>query len=177
MGIVPDSEYMLRLECGGVVKQLGAGVEMFKVGDRGCMLKGGSHENRVRTHVDRWYMIPDTMAFQKAATLPSIYVTVGTEEKRQFLESTYGIPRSQIFSSRNTKIEQGILRETGDRGIDCIFNSLVGELLNAPWRIFADGGTMVEIGKRDIIDRNTLAMEPFDTNALSELWACHSPRT
>ncbi|KAJ5446897.1 hypothetical protein N7445_001718 [Penicillium cf. griseofulvum] len=208
MGIVPDNEYMLGLECGGVVKRLGPGVDKFKVGDRVCMLKGGSYANRVRTHVDRCHIIPDSMTFEEAATLPSvylcslysmyhmanlregqsvlihsatggvgiaciqlaqykkaeIYVTVGTEEKRQFLESTYGIPRSRMFSSRNTKFEQEILRETGGRGIDCIINSLVGELLDASWRIVADGGTMVEIGKRDIIDRNTLSMEPFDRN-------------
>lgn len=56
------------------------------------------------------------------------------------------------------------MRETGGRGVNCIINSLVGELLDASWRIVADGGTMVEIGKRDIVDRNTLSMEPFDRN-------------
>ena len=104
-----------------------------------------------------WWLWPLTSVWQ-------IYVTVGTEEKRQFLETTYGIPRARMFSSRNTRFEQEILRETGGKGVDCIINSLVGELLDASWRIVADGGTMVEIGKRDIIDRHTLAMEPFDRN-------------
>lgn len=56
------------------------------------------------------------------------------------------------------------MRATGGRGVNCIVNSLIGELLDASWRILADGGNMVEIGKRDIIDRNTLSMEPFDRN-------------
>ena len=56
------------------------------------------------------------------------------------------------------------MRATNSRGIDVILNSLIGELLDASWRICADGGTMVEIGKRDIVDRNSLAMEPFDRN-------------
>lgn len=43
-------------------------------------------------------------------------------------------------------------------------NSLVGELLDESWRICADGGSMVEIGKKDIMDRNYLSMEPFDRN-------------
>ncbi|KAL4946450.1 hypothetical protein BDV06DRAFT_234051 [Aspergillus oleicola] len=93
-----------------------------------------------------------------------IYVTAGTEEKRRFLHVTYNIPESRIFSSRNTGFAEGILRETGGRGVDAIVNSLVGELLDASWRIVAAGGTMVEIGKRDIVDHNTLAMEPFDRN-------------
>lgn len=97
-------------------------------------------------------------------SLTQIYVTVGTEEKRQFLERNYGIQRSHMFSSRNTNFSAEILRETGGRGVDAIVNSLIGELLDASWRIIADGGTMVEIGKEDIVDRNSLAMEPFDRN-------------
>jgi NADPH:quinone reductase-like Zn-dependent oxidoreductase len=69
-----------------------------------------------------------------------------------------------MFSSRNTDFAEQIMRATNGRGIDVILNSLIGELLDASWRICADGGTMVEIGKRDIVDRNSLAMEPFDRN-------------
>lgn len=93
-----------------------------------------------------------------------IYVTVGTEDKRRFLESEFGIPRSRMFSSRSTAFAKDILAATGGRGIDVILNSLTGELLDETWRICADGGTMVEIGKRDILDRKQLAMEPFDRN-------------
>nr|AFP89392.1 polyketide synthase [Cladosporium phlei] len=93
-----------------------------------------------------------------------IFVTVGTEDKRRFLESEFGIPRSRMFSSRSTAFAKEILAATGGRGIDVILNSLTGELLDETWRICADGGTMVEIGKRDILDRKQLAMEPFDRN-------------
>ncbi|KAL8841188.1 MAG: hypothetical protein Q9170_001042 [Blastenia crenularia] len=208
MGIVPDDEYNLGFECAGTVKRLGSDVTKFKIGDRVCMLKAGSYVNRVRVSVDRCHIIPASMSFEEAATIPSvylcslyamyhlgclkegqtilihsatggvgiaciqlaqykkaeIYVTVGTEEKRQFLEDNYGIPRNRMFSSRNTKFAQEIMRETDGRGVDCIINSLVGELLDASWRIVANGGNMVEIGKRDIVDRNTLSMEPFDRN-------------
>lgn len=43
-------------------------------------------------------------------------------------------------------------------------NSLTGEMLDESWRICADGGTFVEIGKKDIVERNMLSMEPFDRN-------------
>lgn len=69
-----------------------------------------------------------------------------------------------MFSSRDTKFAEEIRRETNGRGIDVILNSLIGELLDESWRLTADGGTMVEIGKRDIVDRNSLSMEPFDRN-------------
>ncbi|KAI1213019.1 uncharacterized protein F4807DRAFT_471537 [Annulohypoxylon truncatum] len=93
-----------------------------------------------------------------------IFVTVGTEEKRQFLEKEYGIQRDHMFSSRNTQFARGIMKATNGRGVNVVINSLIGELLDASWRIMADGGNMVEIGKRDIVDRNTLSMEPFDRN-------------
>jgi NADPH:quinone reductase-like Zn-dependent oxidoreductase len=89
---------------------------------------------------------------------------VGTDEKRTLLASQFNIPANRMFSSRNTKFAEEIRRETYGRGIDVILNSLVGELLDESWRLTADGGIMVEIGKRDIVDRNTLAMEPFDRN-------------
>jgi NADPH:quinone reductase-like Zn-dependent oxidoreductase len=57
------------------------------------------------------------------------------------------------------------MEATNGEGIDVILNSLIGDLLDASWRIIADGGTMVEIGKKDIIDRNSLSMEPFGRNA------------
>ncbi|KAK0625506.1 hypothetical protein B0T17DRAFT_578452 [Bombardia bombarda] len=93
-----------------------------------------------------------------------VFVTVGTQDKREFLSSTFGIPHNRMFSSRTTKFAEEIMTETGGRGVDVILNSLTGELLDASWRIMADGGNMIEIGKRDIVDRNTLAMEPFDRN-------------
>ncbi|RAL04559.1 polyketide synthase fmaB [Aspergillus ibericus CBS 121593] len=93
-----------------------------------------------------------------------IFVTVGTDAKREFLSRTFGIPRTRIFSSRSGRFAEEIRRETHGRGVDVILNSLTGELLDESWRLTADGGVMVEIGKRDIVDRNRLAMEPFDRN-------------
>lgn len=93
-----------------------------------------------------------------------IFVTVGTDEKRQFLAENYGIPHDHIFSSRTTDFAPAILSATNGRGVDLILNSLTGEMLDESWRICADGGTFVEIGKKDIVDRNALSMEPFDRN-------------
>lgn len=91
-------------------------------------------------------------------------MTVSTKEKREFLATNFGIPENRMFNSRNTKFAEEIRRETNGRGVDVILNSLTGELLDETWRLTADGGTMIEIGKQDIVERNTLAMEPFDRN-------------
>ena len=93
-----------------------------------------------------------------------IFVTVGTDEKRDFLNTQFGIPRDHMFSSRDARFAQEISAITNGRGVDVVLNSLTGDMLDASWRLLADGGTMVEIGKRDILDRNALAMEPFGRN-------------
>lgn len=94
-----------------------------------------------------------------------IFATAGTEVKRRFLIDTFGIQPNHVFSSRTDEFATGIMAATNSRGVDVILNSLAGELLNETWRIIADGGTMVELGKKDILAKNNLPMEPFGRNA------------
>ncbi|CAM1502384.1 Fc.00g043680.m01.CDS01 [Cosmosporella sp. VM-42] len=94
-----------------------------------------------------------------------VFATVGSDDKRQFLKDSFGIPDDHIFNSRNTMFAQEILAATNGYGVDVILNSLTGELLEESWRIIAAGGTMVELGKQDIIERRSLPMEPFGRNA------------
>lgn len=54
---------------------------------------------------------------------------------------------------------------TENKGVDVILNFLTGDLLDESWRCIADRGILLEIGKKDILDRSTLSMEPFSRNA------------
>ncbi|KAI1381948.1 putative polyketide synthase [Hypoxylon crocopeplum] len=93
-----------------------------------------------------------------------IYVTVGTEAKREFLEQNYGVPRERMFSSRSTTFSTELMRATNGRGIDVCLNSLTGDMLHESWRCIAENGSLIEIGKKDLLDRNNLSMEPFNRN-------------
>ncbi|KAI1262708.1 reducing type I polyketide synthase [Xylariaceae sp. FL1019] len=95
----------------------------------------------------------------------TVFATVGSAEKKSFLISRFGLPEDRIFSSRTTEFAEQILNYTGGSGVDVILNSLAGELLSASWGIVAEGGTMVEIGKKDVLERAVLSMEPFNRNA------------
>lgn len=53
------------------------------------------------------------------------------------------------------------MRATNGYGVDVILNSLTGDLLNESWRCIVNGGTMVKLGKKDILNRNYLSIEPF----------------
>ncbi|KAK4222689.1 hypothetical protein QBC38DRAFT_489296 [Podospora fimiseda] len=94
----------------------------------------------------------------------TIYATVGNEQKRQFLMEEHGIPAERIFSSRNSGFGDGIRALTNGKGVDYVLNSLTGDLLDESWRLLADNGMLLEIGKKDMVARNSLSMEPFDRN-------------
>ncbi|KAJ2896892.1 putative polyketide synthase [Zalerion maritima] len=93
-----------------------------------------------------------------------IYVTAGTKAKEDFLVSEMGIPRSRIFPSRDAGFVDGIMRETGGKGVDLVLNSASGELLHASWKCVAEFGTMVDIAKRDMLGHGSLGMRPFSEN-------------
>ena len=57
------------------------------------------------------------------------------------------------------------MNATNNKGVDVILNFLTGDLLDESWRCVADRGILLEVGKKDIIERNTLSMEPFSRNA------------
>ncbi|KAL4937244.1 hypothetical protein BDV06DRAFT_227148 [Aspergillus oleicola] len=94
-----------------------------------------------------------------------IYATVGSEEKRQPLTSTYQIPADHIFDSRSSSFARAIQRVTGGRGVDVVLNSLSGDLLEDSWHCVAPFGRFLEIGKKDIQSNTKLPMAPFRRNA------------
>ncbi|CAG2170549.1 unnamed protein product, partial [Oppiella nova] len=69
-----------------------------------------------------------------------IYVTVGTEEKKEFLMNKYNIPENRIFSSRGTRFKYGIKEATKGKGVDIVLNSLSGERLDAGYECVANRG-------------------------------------
>ncbi|OBT54633.1 Type I Iterative Polyketide synthase (PKS) [Pseudogymnoascus sp. 24MN13] len=89
-----------------------------------------------------------TGAFAQAAIVlakhvgAEIFVTVGTEAKRQFVIKTYGIQPDHIFSSRDTSFAPSILLQ---ESVNCL----------APF------GRFVEVGKRDFEANSLLDMGAF----------------
>lgn len=94
-----------------------------------------------------------------------VYATAGSDEKRAFLHTKYGVERAHIFSSRHPGFADGVLRMTGGRGVDCVLNTLSGELLRQSWACLAPFGTFVEIGLRDILENTPLEMRHFAKTA------------
>ncbi|CAG2171131.1 unnamed protein product, partial [Oppiella nova] len=90
-----------------------------------------------------------------------IYVTVGTEEKKQFLVKEYNIPVNRIFNSRDILFKNHIIEATNGRGVDIVLNSLSGDKLDASYECVANCGRFVELGRFDMIQNKKLGMFDF----------------
>lgn len=93
-----------------------------------------------------------------------IYVTVGSETKRDYLVNHYNIRKDRIFNSRDDSFLSGLMKQTGGKGVDLVLNSLSGELLHASWKCVAQYGTMLELGKRDLAAFGQLDLRRFLEN-------------
>ncbi|KAL2871600.1 type I polyketide synthase [Aspergillus lucknowensis] len=93
-----------------------------------------------------------------------VFATVGSRSKKEFLIEHYHIPEDHIFYSRDTSFAKGIMRATGNRGVDVVLNSLAGDGLASSWACMASFGRFVEIGKRDIHSHSRLNMFYFAKN-------------
>jgi NADPH:quinone reductase-like Zn-dependent oxidoreductase len=91
-----------------------------------------------------------------------IFVTVGTEKKRDFVIEKYGIQPDHIFSSRDTSFAPGVLAMTQGKGVDVVLNTLAGALLQESFNCVAQFGRFIEVGKKDLELNSSLEMGTFN---------------
>lgn len=95
----------------------------------------------------------------------TVYTTVGSKEKRDFLKKTFPqLTDANISNSRDTSFEQFVLRATKGKGVDLILNSLAEEKLQASIRCLGLNGRFLEIGKLDLNNNTPLGMSVFLKN-------------
>lgn len=90
-----------------------------------------------------------------------IYVTAGSDEKRDFLR-LLGV--DHIFDSRSLAFADEILAQTGGTGVDVVLNSLAGEAINRNFRVLKPFGRFLELGKRDFYENTKIGLRPFRNN-------------
>ncbi|KAF2180125.1 hypothetical protein K469DRAFT_640404, partial [Zopfia rhizophila CBS 207.26] len=94
-----------------------------------------------------------------------IFATVGSEEKAQYLVKSCGIPRERIFSSRDPDDIQKLLPATGGKGLNVILSTSNGDVMHETWRCIAPRGRFIDVGRVDVQNHGTMAMEIFERNA------------
>ncbi|KAI1283698.1 Fatty acid synthase [Halotydeus destructor] len=94
-----------------------------------------------------------------------LYLTVGTQEKRDFLLSEFPtLDPSAIFDSRSTVFEDDIQKATSGKGVDVILNSLANEKLSAGLRCLSHNGRFLELGKVDFMSNSVLDINSLGHN-------------
>ncbi|KAL8768386.1 MAG: hypothetical protein Q9194_005723 [Teloschistes cf. exilis] len=135
------------------------GTALYALDDRGHLRAGETI--LIHSGAGAFGQATIALAQQRGA---KVFTTVSTEDKKDFLVRELGLPRENIFQSRDESFMQGIMSATNGKGVDVVVNSLTGDLLHASWRCCADFGRFVEVGKRDIVDAGKLDMDVFFRN-------------
>lgn len=76
----------------------------------------------------------------------------------------FGLLDNQIGDSRSVSFRDLILKETGGSGVDCVLNSLSGELLDASLEVLKPFGNFCEIGKFDLMNDTKVGIRCFSEN-------------
>ncbi|RYC54291.1 hypothetical protein CHU98_g11917 [Xylaria longipes] len=186
MNLIPGNERLLGLDGAGIIRRVGRAPGVYSVGQRVLANKKGSFANRVQCNIDgEVFPIPDGISFTAAATLNTVYSTAlyaltdvakvqpGQSVLVHSAAGGLGIAAVQlgnhlglrIFSSRSVNFATALMEKTGGKGMDIILNTVTGQMLHASWDCIGIGGTFVELGKRDILQKSSISMEPFQRNA------------
>ncbi|UKZ66516.1 putative secondary metabolism biosynthetic enzyme [Trichoderma atroviride] len=84
-----------------------------------------------------------------------VFATTRSASEREVLKDVYSIANDCIFSLRDSKFSNGILRMTNGTGVDYVLNSSVGDQLQETWNCLASCGTFLEISTKNT-SRSTL---------------------
>jgi NADPH:quinone reductase-like Zn-dependent oxidoreductase len=85
-----------------------------------------------------------------------VIATAGSDAKRAFLRLAGA---DHVLDSRSLGFADGVREITQGHGVDVVLNSLSGDAIEASFRVLADGGRFVEIGKRGIKDQAWVDMK------------------
>jgi len=90
-----------------------------------------------------------------------IYVTAGSERKRDFLR-LLGV--KHIYDSRSLCFVDDVLEATGGKGVDVVLNTLAGEAVNKGLALLRPFGRFLELGKRDFYNDSLVGVRPLRNN-------------
>lgn len=94
----------------------------------------------------------------------SVFATVGSKEKKDFLLKKYPCMEGKIFNSRSIDFADELLKFTDGKGVDVILNSLSEEKLQASLTCLADNGRFLELGKVDFVKDHKLFTHQMNEN-------------
>ncbi|RZB84952.1 fatty acid synthase, partial [Asbolus verrucosus] len=95
----------------------------------------------------------------------TVYTTVSTEWQKSFLKKQFNCLKDHnILSSDSTNFEPMLLMATSGVGAHVIINNLSGSLLQSSVGCLAEYGRLIQIGKYDLEENNSIGMSVFLKN-------------
>eukprot|EP01132_Coremiostelium_polycephalum_P001447 gene1447-1824_t len=142
------------LECSGIITAVGPNVKNLKVGDavvgyaRHCL---GSH---VVTKQD--------LVMKNPHSRGNIYCTVGSKEKEDYLEKTYGPIIQNIYSTRNKDYSETL----SSRGVDVVLNTLSGDYTSSNFRVLKAFGRLLDLSVTHIYANDSIELGNFKRDVI-----------
>ncbi|WP_330249649.1 SDR family NAD(P)-dependent oxidoreductase [Nocardia sp. NBC_00565] len=90
-----------------------------------------------------------------------VIATAGTEERRAQVRA---LGAHEVLPSRSIGFVDEVMRLTGGAGVDVVYSSAPGEILQQNFRVAGEFGRIVDIGKAEIYGSGTIDLRPFDRN-------------
>ncbi|WP_040781006.1 type I polyketide synthase [Nocardia pneumoniae] len=101
-------------------------------------------------------------AVQVAVHLGARVIASAGSEERRAVAAAAGA--HEVVNSRSISFVDDVLALTDGRGVDVVYNSSPGEILQQNLRVAAEFGRIIEIGKADIYGGGAIDLRPFDRN-------------
>ncbi|KAJ5425434.1 hypothetical protein N7465_000504 [Penicillium sp. CMV-2018d] len=124
-------------------------VAALKPGDSILIHSGAGHVGQAAIAIAQYY---------KA----KIYVTVGSVEDQEFVARVSKLPSGAILSHRSDSVtfHDRVLQLTDGKGVDVVFGSLTGSLLQASWDCVARFGRLIHIASAKDPQHSDAAFKP-----------------
>ncbi|WP_280384691.1 SDR family NAD(P)-dependent oxidoreductase, partial [Nocardia wallacei] len=90
-----------------------------------------------------------------------VIATAGTAERRDRVRA---LGAHEVLNSRSISFVDEVLALTGGTGVDVVYSSAPGEILQQNFRVAGEFGRIVDIGKADIYGSGAIDLRPFDRN-------------
>ncbi|MEV6321163.1 SDR family NAD(P)-dependent oxidoreductase [Nocardia sp. NPDC051787] len=101
-------------------------------------------------------------AVQVAVNRGARVIATASSDERRAMATALGA--HEVINSRSISFVDDVLVLTDGRGVDVVYSSAPGEILQQNLRVAAEFGRIIEIGKADIYGGGTIDLRPFDRN-------------
>jgi len=144
-GVMATNPHVVGYQAAGVVKEIGAGVEGFAVGQPVVATMGyGSHAELVSVPAGSAFVIPDGLSIEEAAGASLVLATASSDDRLDRL-GEYGMDHGINYASQD--VPKRVRELTEGRGVDLVVDPVGGTTLEGSIAALAYRGRISWVGR------------------------------